>query len=159
MVIVPTRCGEGGSEPKGEMSFLYWVAECTLKGEELSHPGGACSRAAAPSHGRRPGQVFQACHSGWKPRGRPKTRLRAHFEALCCHWMREEIGVVKGGGGGRRGGRGLSVSVFQQLAEVVLMLSAARLELETLNSETRRDAEAVRAHLQGEWNLFESPVP
>lgn len=43
------------------------------------------------------------------------------------------------------------LSLFWQPAEVVLMLSAARLELETLNSETRRDADAIRARLQGEW--------
>lgn len=46
------------------------------------------------------------------------------------------------------------LSVFRQPAEVVLMSSAARLELETLNSETRRDADAIRARLQGEWSTF-----
>lgn len=53
------------------------------------------------------------------------------------------------------------LSVFRQPAEVVLMSSAARLELETLNSETRRDADAIRARLQGEWSTscFLSPPP
>lgn len=53
------------------------------------------------------------------------------------------------------------LSVFRQPAEVVLMSSAARLELEALNSETRRDADAIRARLQGEWSTscFLPPPP
>lgn len=52
--------------------------------------------------------------------------------------------------GGVRGEGGASMCVFWQPTEVVLMLSAARLELQNLNSETRRDADSIRAQLQGE---------
>lgn len=68
-------------------------------------------------------------------------------------WSLEECSQECGrrlelGAGHERGA--VPLSVFQQPTEVVLMLSAARLELQTLNSETRRDADTIRAQLQGE---------
>ncbi|KAI3362276.1 hypothetical protein L3Q82_012590, partial [Scortum barcoo] len=77
-----------------EMSFLRRVAGRSLRdrGEKLGHSGGARSRAAAPSHREEsaevawasisdapwtpPREVFQACPTGRRPWGRPRTRWR-----------------------------------------------------------------------------------
>ncbi|KAK7885922.1 hypothetical protein WMY93_025543 [Mugilogobius chulae] len=76
-------------------------------GEKLSHTGGTRSRAAAPPHGEGPaevarasvpmppgqslpGEVFRACPTGRRPRGRPRTRWRDYVSGLS--W--ERLGIL-----------------------------------------------------------------
>ncbi|KAI3364547.1 hypothetical protein L3Q82_011336 [Scortum barcoo] len=91
--------GQDRRYKQAEMSFLHRVAGRSLKryGEKLSHSGGARrSRAAAPSHreestesvcfgcspGCLPREVFQACPTGRRPRGRPRTWWRHYVSQL-----------------------------------------------------------------------------
>ncbi len=85
---------------------LYLGRIClSLKGEKLSHSGGAQSRAAAPPHREGSAEVarasvpdaswtpsrkvFRARPTGRRPRGRPRTRWRDYVSQLA--W--ERLGV------------------------------------------------------------------
>uniref|UniRef100_A0A8C9VLN8 Reverse transcriptase domain-containing protein n=1 Tax=Scleropages formosus TaxID=113540 RepID=A0A8C9VLN8_SCLFO len=51
--------------------------------------------------GRLPGEVFRACPTGRRPRGRPRTRWRDYVSRLA--WERTPWGSPRGTGGGVRG--------------------------------------------------------
>ncbi|KAI3355238.1 hypothetical protein L3Q82_018092, partial [Scortum barcoo] len=102
-----------------EMSFLRRVAGRSLRDRvrsSVTRDGARSSRAAAPSHreesaevawasvlrmppGRLPREVFQACPTGRRPQGRPRTRWRDYVSQLA--WERlgippEELEEVSG---------------------------------------------------------------
>ncbi|KAI3354568.1 hypothetical protein L3Q82_019072 [Scortum barcoo] len=146
---------------KAKLSIYRSIYVPTLTyGHELwsfGHSGGARSRAAAPSHrersqlrwlghlfrmppGRLPREVFQACPTGRRPRGRPRTRWRDYVSRLA--W--ERLGVP------RKSWRkclGIVAEPIQKTTEAVLKAP----EAEPLDGEEYLDIMGIMRNQAGRY--------
>ncbi|KAI3365359.1 hypothetical protein L3Q82_010444 [Scortum barcoo] len=100
----------------------------------FGHSGGARSRAAAPSHiersqlrwlghlfrmppGRLPREVSQACPTGRRPRGRPRTRWRDYVSRLAWERLSGSPGRAGGSVWGE-GGLGISAQTAASMTRI-----------------------------------------